>query len=400
MKKSTLKLIVTIIIGLTFIGCAANNEKINIKESKLTQDKSKAYVVFMRPDTYAGSAHYPRILEYIPEQKSVKFVGELSIGEKIIYPVSAGVHYFYTDYISNSINKINAIAGKTYYIDINRLAFNPNLEDNSFLKYQKLLKTEKCNTKILDKLMFQEHTPIDNEQNEQNDILIMQNNNSKNTIYKSPIFIELHCNNKKIVKIKEYMSFYTIDELKEDTELVKPSQNSIKYFEENKDNFINEVNDFFPEWKAKLEDIPYTDFWTHLKINKLISDKDYKKAKGINLIQNKHFVDNDNIKVFENKLNQLFPSSKDKETVTVKYTILKEANGSQLGRYLQVGFTPTMSSVASIHVKFEFFNSEKQLISSIEISDLLTGGLLGGFNTLDNNILKIFEEYVKRNILE
>lgn len=384
---------ISLMIGLS--GCGANNQKINIPESKLTQDKSKAYVVFMRPDTYAGSAHYPRILEYIPEQKSIRYVGELSIGEKIIYPISQGLHYFYTDYMMNTINKINAVAGETYYVNVNRLNFNPNLEDKSMTEYKNTLHKKGCNTKVLDKLMFKDSTPIEESNNNAFNTI-----NSNISIYKSPVFLELHCDNKKIVKIKEYMSFNTISELKKDTDLVQPSQNSINSFQENKHKYINDVNSFFPEWRAKLEDIPYTDFWTHLKINKLISDKDYKIAKGISLIPNKHFVDNNNIKVFEDKLNQLFPSSKGKETVTVKYTILKEANGSQLGRYFQVGFSPSMSSLASIHVKFDFFNSEEQLISSIEISDLLTAGILGGFNTLDNNVVKLFEEYVKRNILE
>lgn len=394
MKK--ISLIVYILLMSMFIGCSSSNNKVKTPQYELMKDKNKAYVVFMREHTFLGAAHYPRIIKYDPIKDEINFVGELGLGDKIIYPINEGEHLFYTNYLFNTITKINAEKGKVYYLDINRLNFNPIVPDKSKLSIKKLLKESTCDEQILNKFLFKDTTPIE-EHNTLNTI------KSTNLTFESPLLIKIFCKDNIIFKVEDFYNFISIDELEKNTKLVTPSENAISTYKTNSKNYKKEIKTYYEQWKEKLEDIPYTDFWTVLKINYNVTSEYYKKFSNINIqekndsIKNKEIIKDFNRELLEKLKSSIVEDTK--ETLYLKYSIKKHINGSQMGRYFQLS-PSSIDSMASIHVSVDFYNSKEMLIGSIEVSDLLTGGILGGFNKLESNVINLIKDYTERNFIQ
>lgn len=382
--KNIYKLILSITVISFLTGCGvSNNEKLTIPMKELTGDKNKAYVVFMYQDSF-GARCMNEILEYHPNTNQIELVGKLCPGEKIVYPISEGEHIFYNRFWAGIVTKVNAKRGQTYYT--NTFFTLPNLDDNIFEKLAQDITGLECSEKNLDKYMF-------------------DNNGGNN--FESPLLLKMECQDNKIQNVQRFRSslLTPLEQLNKETQLVKSKEDVINSFEKNRVKLTEETKNIYELWKNKLEDLFLQDWDTYLKLRKPIPDEYFQKFNNINLIEGHHIVSNSaNITSFRTKLENSFNeiTSKDNSSlITVKYSILKYDDGSQIKRYVGGGFNPlsTLSGMATVHIKLDFFNENKELINTIYVADMLTGGIFGGFNKLDSNVINLANEYVKRNLL-
>ena len=110
MKKIKILLLVFITISL---GACGGTMIVAPTQTIKPPSSGKATIVFMRTSFVSGAIGV-EVLE--TTQGDLKFVGNLSMGNKITYETTPGEKVFITDGVAADFMKAKVAAGKTYYV--------------------------------------------------------------------------------------------------------------------------------------------------------------------------------------------------------------------------------------------------------------------------------------------
>jgi hypothetical protein len=114
MPLKKIAILILVLGGFSLIGCsripyiAKANPDYRINKPK----KDMAQVVFLNPLRYWGG------ITTIHEAPDGRIIGQSGMGIVFAFEVKAGEHFFVTDSEGTNALKVNAAAGKTYYVDV------------------------------------------------------------------------------------------------------------------------------------------------------------------------------------------------------------------------------------------------------------------------------------------
>lgn len=99
-------------------GCVSTSLKVTKTQSEILKDKSKSYIMFSRFSSLIGAGVRNNIVEFNYNTKELNFVGTLMSGERLIYEVEPGEHYFYLSGGENDdYLKVSTKANHMYYVN-------------------------------------------------------------------------------------------------------------------------------------------------------------------------------------------------------------------------------------------------------------------------------------------
>ena len=367
-----------LMLGLS--GCSFRSDEVKIPETQIMSDKEKGYIVFSRPSKYIGGGVNIDLFEFDKKTFEPKVVGTLSNGERTIYQVDEGEHYFFIE-PTEYIQVVNVKKGEIKYISIFidfMFGFVPMELSEQRINLKNNILKEKCTDKTLDKYMF-------------------------NKNYTSPIRLSMKCEDERIVELNEtYLPFNSLKDFNS-TNLVQPNKYAFSEFEMEKDVIHGNIRDFFPMWESKLKSIPYSEE-LFLTINKVVDDSNFQKFQAVKIETGIHDekVDKKLVKDFFDEFSKRMGNKNSTENaVTAKISFNKYDDGNMAMRYLVTGFSKNalVNNIGVIDFTVDFYNKDEK-ISSIKLSETEVGGVFGGINTLKTDTLKILEEYIQRNLIK
>lgn len=416
MLKKSFWFIVLAGIAFMITGCGGKNIVIKKDVSELTADKSKAYVVFSRPSILFGMDAGLVALDIIHfDNKSFKteLVSNLPLGEQVIYPIEEGKNYFYItsnsmmDHIFDNIQMIDAKKGSIYYIS---LGFSPEISPigiyapKLYSEKRELfienLKKENCNSSFLNRYLFKKQ--LEHEETEIS--LVPAAKVSPIIKYTSPIYINLSCQDGKIVQIKDRYLNYGLEELKKPS-LVTPTQDAMMSFKKDEDEHKANIKQFYQIWNERFRNIPIVPE-AFLDVTQTIDDDNFKKYSKVNIVAladnkvEKNIID-EITRLFQSKLN----GSNDGRTLTLKYHV---NTFTEVDRWsmLKDGITlfgsikakrDVQSNVGTTSMDVEFINEQDKQIGSLSISGLRWGL---GIDVTKEDIVNIVSEYTINNLIK
>lgn len=116
-----LKIIKIVMLGLVVLfstGCVSTSLEVKKPQSEIVKDTSKAYIMFSRSNSFIGGGIPNNIVEFNYDSKELNFVGILNMGERLIYKVDPGEHYFYLSGGENDdYLQVSAKANHMYYVN-------------------------------------------------------------------------------------------------------------------------------------------------------------------------------------------------------------------------------------------------------------------------------------------
>ena len=380
---------VAIITVIFFSGCGSNNLVVSTPKSELFKDKESSYIVFIRPDRFAGGGVNTNIIEFNPDNlDDIKFVGNLSNNEKIIYKVKAGKHYFFTD----TNDTIVSVTTKKNEIKNIRLAVTPLFElsdiptmypfelNDSRAELINYIKSSGCSTKIKESLLFKEKNEKDSEN------------------FFSPLMIEIKCNKYDLVEIKDLLNDATAEEL-DMVKIVESSKDSYIEFEKDKKSLIKDIKDYYPLWKFKFRDMPLLQKPMIILDN--IPNANKKIFDSIKIVEGSHSpnMDKESINEFILQLRENYKNEISKKLLILKITFDKYDNGNMISRYIIGGFGIDKEVWGVIDFKVELIDENNNLIDTFRIFETEMGGFLGGINTLNSDTMSVLVDYINNNYL-
>lgn len=239
-------ILLLVLTSILFIGCVSKSTVVNENLSELTTNKEKAYIIFTRSSSY-GYGDSSEISEFKYDTQDINLVGIYTWGEKILYPVDEGTHYFYldSDMCVDDMIKVNVKAGYVYYIDtylddiskipllktgIIGIYFSPFKISANKIKMFNLLKNQQCSEEFLLSKNFKKYIE---RKPRKKDITKYENQELR---------IKVYCNDyKNIVFEDSIASIFKAD-------FVSPNQEAYKIFNANKDTYMHEINQDYPSW--------------------------------------------------------------------------------------------------------------------------------------------------------
>lgn len=241
-----LKFVVTLsALLLFFSGCAGSLSSAAAKpETAMTSDKTKAYVMFSRPEMI-GMALSNTIVEFDPRTFRTRPIGTLAYETRIIYETTPGTHYFYMDGGENDdMLKMTLEAGKIYYVHTppsmgvvaGRFYFVP-LRYRDYLAVRDL-KSAECDEAFLKEYGFE---PIENEASSFAQTYDYHSDSLK---------ADITCRNGKVTHAHSY---YDLDELRK-AKLVVPNEKAREYYEKHKREYESEIKEDFSKWSMEDAD--------------------------------------------------------------------------------------------------------------------------------------------------
>ncbi len=365
---------------LSLSGCSFKSDEVNIPETQIMSDKEKGYIIFSRPSKYLGGAINIDLFEFDKKTFEPKVVGTLSSGERTIYKVDEGEHYFFME-PTEYIQVVNVKKGEIKYINIFidfMYGFVPMELSEQRIDLKNNILKEKCTDKTLDKYMF-------------------------NKSYTSPLKLSMKCEDERIIELNEtYLPFNSLKDFNS-TNLVQPNKYAFSELEMEKDVIQGNIKGFFPIWESKLKLIPYSEE-LFLTINKVIDDSNFQKFQAVKIERGTHDekVDKKLVKDFFDEFSKRMGDKNSGENVvTAKISFNKYDDGNMAMRYLVTGLSKNIlfNNIGIIDFTVDFYNKDEK-ISSIKLSETEIGGVFGGINTLKIDTLKILEEYIQRNLIK
>lgn len=387
-----------LVLSLFFYGCSSKNMSVTASESEMISDKNKAHILFSRPSNLMGGAYNIYIMEFDESTFEPKLVAILDSGERSIYSLNEGKHFFYTNVVANeNIIEMDVEKGKLYYVN-NGVTPNTIFYPLVYTDQRTALKTKieslLCSRKTLDKYLFKEVVEDESKNTYSNQ------SSNKSIKYTSSIYIEIECNDDKIIKVSDRYLYKTIKELKDEADLVKLKDDAYLSFEKSdRAEFKEEIKDLYPLWKIKFKDVPFTES-PFIRINKDVSDEYFQAFDRIQVVNKSTNVKNEDI---DNSIKSTFGSiNKGSKTLTVEYIINKYDDGSMAGRYLTMGIAKHsyLDSIGVIDLSINFLTEDSEVIGSIRITEIEAGGILGGINTLISDVVNEVKEYTLNNFIK
>lgn len=103
---------------LVFTGCSTTSITLEKPSNELMKNKDKSYISFSRSNSIGGMAIPCKIRTFDYQSKTFKNVGTLMRGERIIYPVTPGKHYFYlTGGENDDYLEVDTLANHLYFVN-------------------------------------------------------------------------------------------------------------------------------------------------------------------------------------------------------------------------------------------------------------------------------------------
>ncbi|MEA2018747.1 MAG: hypothetical protein U9N59_09885 [Campylobacterota bacterium] len=116
-----IKILKIMILGLVVLfttGCVSTSLEVKKPQSEIVKDTTKSYIMFSRSSMFIGGGVPNNIVEFNYDTKELNFVGILMPGERLIYKVEPGEHYFYLSGGENDdYLKVSAKARHMYYVN-------------------------------------------------------------------------------------------------------------------------------------------------------------------------------------------------------------------------------------------------------------------------------------------
>lgn len=407
-KKMTIisKLAISL-FGIFFLSGCGGVATVQIPESKILSDQSKGHIIIGRAPSIAGTLRDSNIYTFSKADLTAQHVAKITNGSKTIYSVDAGTHYLYSDELDNwsprdikvlNFNIIDIKNGEVKYFDSSLKEYEPNRENLT-----NELANSSCNQQTLDNFLLNE-VQQDGKENSIGQVATKNKN-----VYKGEnSLFEITCDKEKIAQVKDH--YYRFNKIKfDDIETVKLPQHKFAKV----DNSVSKIiKNYYSNWEAKYQDIPLihradTDhlLGSHPFIQiRSIPNKDYYKAfNSVIFYDISNDVPNkDMLSRFNKSINAAFSSNSSTNATNqliVKYSVAKYEEGSQTGRYMS-GFSDLNKNIGAIHIRVGFYNNQNILISSVELSEVLVGGVLGGFNTMESDSIRMLKEYINRNFIK
>lgn len=350
------KILILIAFAIIFVGCGGN-KNLSIPTEKIITDKKSAYVVFMRPDTFQGAAFSPTISEFFPETKKAIEIADLGIGEKVIYKVNPGKHYFHIDFQLNTVHSLDAKAGEVYYFDTHKHMLISAIDRQYIEILSKNLEGKECSQQLIDKYLLEE--VITQEEKSNN---MTQLNESKPAIIKYTnwkFWLEVHCKDNKVI-YANYLYDMKTDELNNETELIQSSNKKLEGFKLS--NIIEDFNIYI----NKFEGIRYGD------------------GVALSILQE-----------FDNKYYKSFMN----DELEIIFDETKTTEGSQLARYFSLTLASMHNNATTTKMRCTIkLKKTGEIISILNGSSVTGGGFLGGFDTGKKDLIDTFNSYIKRNL--
>lgn len=390
------------LLSLSFYGCSSKNISVTVPESNIMSDKNKANIIFSRPSHLMGGAYDIYIMEFDESTFEPKLAAILDSGERSIYSVDEGKHFFYTNVVANeNIIEMNVEKGKLYYVNNGvtpNTIFYPLVYTNQRTSLKKKIESLPCSQKTLDKYLFKMI-----EQEEQQNSYSNKPSNELNK-YTSSIFMNIECKNGKIIKVSDKYLHKTIDELKDESDLVSLKDTSYEDFiADDKADFKSEIQDLYPLWKVKFKDVPWTET-PFIVINQETDDQFFQIFERVEvrkgIAQNKEMQE-ENIDLESDIKSSLESINNGDRTLIVEYIINKNDDGNMAGRYLTMGISKDgfRSSMGVIDLTINFLTKDQKVIGSIRVTEVEAGGILGGINTLSSDVINEIKEYTNKNFM-
>lgn len=387
--KFTFKISLLLLCLLVLAGCGSKNKIINIPKSKLFSDKKSSYIVFSRPDRFVAGGVSINITEFTPTNlNEIKFVGNISNDESMIYKVKPGKHFFYIDR-TDSIVSIDTKENEVKYVRLSilpifELSDIPTIypvEIESRLKLKKYISKLGCSEKLKESLLFK------------------QKNEEVLGEFYSPTLFEIKCDNKQLVEVNDLLNDSTIEELK-NVKIVQSTDESIKDFLEEKATLIEDLKEYYPLWNFKFKDMPLIQR-PFLVIDNLPDNSKkgyYEKVKIVEGLHNSD-MDKSSIEDYILELKNNFKEDGDGKALTLKISFSKYDNGNMATRYIIGGFGIDREAWGVIDFKVDLIDEKGKTFNSFRIHEAEIGGFLGGINTLKSDTMNVLLDYVRANFL-
>jgi hypothetical protein len=389
--------------GLT--ACGSN--KVIVKEpvSELVSDKDKGYVMFVIP-SFFGHSYGVDIMEFdhktsMPTENAIVLDKE----EKVVFPMNEGEHYFYTNFGANEhVIKIDVKKGDLHHVNMG-FPFIPRISYLSRAELANKIKQLGCNKSNLSRYLFSDITEI------QDDSILTSNSSSPQTLkYSSPLLYEVTCLNNNVVTVQDTYYGVTAEDL-EEAKLVRASKEQEEEFKLERTEYQEDIKKIAPLYLKKFDQADIGSVWIGLTGGVLpIVERDASSNKlnrygqiQIDVSMLGDYVDQEEYKAFKVKASELEAKiTGDGKNLKVKLEVYKLDTGSMAGRYFTLGFSASsaVKSMGVTGVYVSYFDAEtNELIGKVRLSTVLTGGVLGGINTMTSDILDFFTKYTEATFI-
>jgi hypothetical protein len=396
MKRLLVQIFIFISSMLLYTGCASSSVAVKTPESELMSNKEKAYIIFAKPESVGSDLFDWEIMEFNPKTSEPKLVASLPGGSKSIYEVDEGEHYF-TSFPGRDIGfmtKIDVKKGQKYYTYLSKDTAIPYallVHNNDRLNLLEKIKSSKCDKQLLDKYLFMTSDNYHSKPKSKNGIIYTSKN----------MFLEIECSpNNEIINIQDLYFKKNIFEISK-LSLFEKTKEAVQEFDSNTTRPLKAIRYFYPTWKNSFQDVFYSEI-PFVNLKQIFEDKYYKEFDSITIVDNQVNYENLSFAEFNDIFEKSFTTFKNgKNPIIIKYTLLKLHAGSKIGRgNLLVQGDETYGSFGSILVNVDFYDKNNQKIGSIDVSQMVTGGPLGGLNNTVTDTVGVINEYVKRNFLK
>lgn len=387
--KLMFKISLLLLSIILLAGCGSTNRILNTPKGELFSDEKSSYIVFTRPDRFAAGGININVTEFTPTNlNDLKFVGNISNDESMIYKVKPGKHFFYID-PTDSIASIDIEKNEIKYVRLSLLpifelsdrgSIYP-IEIDSRLTIKEYIYKLGCNEKLKKSLLFQ------------------QKNEEVSNEYYSPTLFEIKCDNEQLVEVNDLLNDSTMNELKK-VKIVESTDKSIEGFLKEKSSLISDLKEYYPLWNFKFKNMPLIQR-PFLVIDKLSSNLEKQHYGKVNIVDGIHNKDMDvsSINEYILELRKNFKDNVSGKTLTLKISFSKYDDGNMAARYIMGGFGIDKESWGVIDFKVDLIDETGKTFNSFRIYETEMGGILGGINTLKPDTMKVLVDYIKLNFL-
>lgn len=401
----TLLMIMLIFIAVTsFTGCSTSSLKVSEPASQLMADKNNAYVVFTRPNSFLGRAHNIDIMEFDVKEFNTKAVIHLANDEYTIYPVKPGKSYFFTNVGANeNITMVDLKPGEIQYLNMgvtgNTIFFPVHL-DNTRIKFEDKLLTMNCDKSTIDRYLF---TLLAEEEDDESNVFIRKEKSIGDNQYESLLQYNITCEKGKITKIEDTYHGTNISKISK-LNLVKPNKSYLKEILDRNSEFKSDIKTLFPVWDLKLRNLPISE----TPVVFLHEEPSQQNFQRFSTIKVKTKLLNKNVdKVLYNELvddcvEKFSDINQEGETLNLLFEINNLDDGSMAGRYFTSGFSASglYSDIGLLDLTITMLDMDGNNIGKMRLTTIEGGGILGGVNTMNSDLLNIAKKYIVYNYLK
>lgn len=395
---------------MVFSGCSSKTIIIDKPVSQLTTDKSKAYVALSyNPPNLLGPVPEAIVYEYNLKTNNQKQLITFDREGTYFVGMEPGKHYFIIRRVMPALAleedvkyqfTINAIPGKTTYVDLQNLQVVTDQRKTLETK----LKETPCNLTNMSKYDFKK-IEQEKKSNSGSQWVKQPATSSENIIlkYRSDLLVsELDCQNNKVIKLTNYPLFFskisTIDNLKA-LPLIKPSKDNDSSKLMKIDDIKLKHNIYHVTHKNAIQKYPF-------EIFQYSDDSSLNQYTDIEFdIKYLSKIEEDDKESIESIIKDTFSSTDSSKKLKLIFTIDNYVPGNRAGRYFALSIDNAIESMASIQISVDFVDvNTGKVVGKVKSTKVLGMGIFGGSGTgiVEDSIDDIYKYtksiYLKSNM--